>query len=170
MWSGTRVRTVGRSLVGWSVSPIISITPFDVWSCVPMIVVLHHTAGMRGGPVAGQRGGPADVAHHVQPELRGHVEEAPRRVGRGLHSSTFRLKVSTLCGYIVWSLTVPVTRTAQVELRGGRVSAPARGLRRACSSASWRTIAIGQDPAIIQNRPDGFGLTVSLAERSYVRI
>ena len=40
--------------------------------------------------------------------------------GRGLHSSTFRLDVSTLCGYIVWSHTVSVTKTAQVELRSGQ--------------------------------------------------
>ena len=33
-----------------------------------------------------------------------------RIVGKGLHSSTFRLDVSTLCRYIVWSHTLSVTK------------------------------------------------------------
>jgi len=41
--------------------------------------------------------------------------------GRGLHSSTFRLIISTFCG-IRWVVHgVSVTKTAQVELRSGRV-------------------------------------------------
>jgi len=41
---------------------------------------------------------------------------------RGLHSSTFRLDVSTNCGV---RLMISVTKTAQVELRIGRVQASA---------------------------------------------
>jgi len=37
---------------------------------------------------------------------------------RGLHSSTFRLNISTVCGIC---LVIPVPNTAQAELRSGRV-------------------------------------------------
>jgi len=49
----------------------------------------------------------------------GHGPRAP--FIRGIHSSTFRLDVSTLCG-ICW--VVSVRKAAQVELRSGRVEPP----------------------------------------------
>jgi hypothetical protein len=60
-----------------------------------------------------------EVLYQEQGRLRS--SDASGASGRGLHSSTFRLHVSTLCGYVVWSHKVSVTKTAQVELRSGRV-------------------------------------------------
>jgi len=42
-------------------------------------------------------------------------------MGRGLHSSTFQLNVSSFCPMWWGALLVSVTKTAQVEQRCGRV-------------------------------------------------
>ena len=54
--------------------------------------------------------------------VRGVVRHDGRGAGgRGLHSSTLQLNVSTFCPNVVGCLLVSVTKTAQVEQRCGRV-------------------------------------------------
>jgi hypothetical protein len=57
------------------------------------------------------------------------VDQCVSECGRGLHSSTLQLNVSTFCPMWWGALLVSVTETAQVEQRYGRVQAP--GVRRA---------------------------------------
>jgi len=54
--------------------------------------------------------------------LRKYVAESTLNVpGRGSHSSTFQLNVSTFCPMWWGALLVSWTKTAQVEARCGRV-------------------------------------------------
>jgi hypothetical protein len=55
--------------------------------------------------------------------LRTSTREPRLEQGRGLHSSTLQLYVSTFRGNVGWSL-VTVTKTSQVVQKSGRVEAP----------------------------------------------
>jgi len=62
----------------------------------------------------------------------------PQPLTRGLHSSTFRLNISAFCGKR-WSVH-GVTKKGQVELRSGRVYAPAADAASASARVMARTL------------------------------
>jgi hypothetical protein len=88
---------------------------FTGWMDVP--VIEHEFTCELGGELEPS----VDLVGGPPLPTEGGVGGGGNAGGRDLHSSTVRLVVSTFVGYARWLHGISVTKTAQVELRSGRV-------------------------------------------------
>ena len=118
----------GDTAVAAAATPCVSKQSREAAAAAAAAVALtpstsKHSGAAAAAAAAGGGGGPGGRAH--PPAVWALDNILALVTGMGAHSSTFELNGSTFCG-MYW--VVSVMKTAQVELRNGRVHAPGQRL------------------------------------------